>query len=161
MADVLLLGTETPGATNQSYGYFALHRWIALATGTVNKIKVYSLVAGNAKVAIYADSAGEPGALLGYNNTGQACSVGWNTLSISSASVTQNAYYWLASVIETAGVVSWYSGTTVMREKAATYSTFTFPDPAGTGFSSYTTYVFALGGWSIPALGRSFGYIIG
>jgi hypothetical protein len=142
-----LIGTDTIGTANDAPNYFFLTKWVALDTGTVSEIKLYSLVAGNAKIAIYADNDGKPDALLGYNNAGQACSVGWNTLTISLTSVTKDASYWLANNVDTGGVVSYYSATRAYHYKVATYSGFTFPNPAGSGFGKTTIYAHAIAGW--------------
>lgn len=69
-------------------------------SGTATSISVYipnpDLAPGNNsyKVAIYADSAGAPGALLAQSSVGTLVT-GWNTISISQA-LTANTPYWLA-----------------------------------------------------------------
>jgi hypothetical protein len=151
MAIVRLIGSFTDGTGGGQANRLYLGKFKAVSTGVVDQIKVYSLANGEAKVAIYADSGGEPGARLGYNNTGQAVAASqWNTLSISPANIVKGMDYWIAlvanvAIILTANTV--YQGP--RRYKTVTYSTFTFPDPAGTGFSSATGNELCLAGWGL------------
>jgi len=139
MATVKLVGTDTPGTSNTAAGYFELNKFTCGASGTLTEIHIYSRVNGNVKVAIYADSAGEPGALLTANDTGHACAASqWNTLDIGDTPVTIGVVYWLALIVQTTGACSEKAGATPRRYKAAAFSTFTFPDPAGTGFTADT-----------------------
>ncbi len=154
-ADQRLIGESADGVGNITGNWFTLGRFAALATGKVTEIKVYSRVNGNVKIAIYADSAGEPGARLSYNNTGQSAVANqWNTLTIPELSITKDTYYWLAFNADANGVVAYtsLSGGT-FREKVATYSSFTYPDPAGTGFSGTGNNVsIAIAGWGIAVV---------
>jgi hypothetical protein len=51
-------------------------------------------------------------------------------------------------ILTTEGI-GFHSATTQNRYKAATFSTFTFPDPAGTGFTAATDGYSMLAGWGI------------
>ena len=140
-------GTDTHGANNVCYCKFT-----AAFTGKVTQFKVYSLVAGNAKIAIYADGSGEPGNKITGNDSGQACSVGWNTLTIGATQVNKDTVYWLGVITDSTGTSSWYlqSGSGAQRRhKSATYSSFTWPSNAGTGFTSTTNYYQTLAGYGI------------
>jgi hypothetical protein len=131
-----LVGADDAAGSNQTAGYFILTRFQAVASGTMNEFRLKSGVSGNIKCALYADNAGEPGALITAMNTGQAVTGGgWNTLNFTSTAITSGTYYWLAICLDTTGAAQWISGGT-MFWKTATYSTFTFPNPAGSGFSS-------------------------
>jgi hypothetical protein len=149
MATEILLGSESDGTTNDGAGYFTLAKFTALLTGTMTEIHVYSKASGHVKVAIYADNGGEPGSRITANNSGQAVTLNqWNTLSINATPIVKDTVYWLAFNIDTAGAVSAITSDGIKRYKAATYSTFTFPDPAGTGFSN-DTYKDSIAGWGI------------
>jgi hypothetical protein len=155
MATCKLLGTDTNGTGNHGADYVCYCKFAALFTGIITQFKVYSLVAGNAKIAIYADNNGEPGNKIAGNDSGQACSVGWNTLTIGDTQVTKDAIYWLGINTDTSGTSSWYlqSGSSAQRrQKPATYSSFTWPSNAGTGFSSTNDYYQALAGYGILML---------
>jgi hypothetical protein len=110
----------------------------AVATGTMTefKIKVPAGYSGHVKVAIYADSGGEPAGRISYDNTSYAVVAGWNTISFPSTNILNGTVYWLAVAAE--AYVVGYSGSGVERFKTITYSTYTFPDPAGTGYTSDT-----------------------
>jgi hypothetical protein len=147
---IKLVGADDAAGSQQSVGYFTLCRFTAEATGNMVQFRVKSSAAGNVKCAIYADSAGEPGALITAMNTGQAVNgLGWNTLNFTSTPITLGTVYWLAFMFDTQGAVDYRTlAGTARRYKAATYSTFTFPDPAGSGFSSTTGYADLEDGWA-------------
>jgi len=133
--------------------YFQGNRFQALATGQVTEFKVKVKVAGNIKIAIYADSSSEPGSRLWYNNTGQYCTTGWNTFTVTPAlNITKDTYYWLMFNCDTSDFVANQSASSgTLKYKSAAYSGFTFPDPAGSGFSSAAATRF-LAGWGILVL---------
>jgi len=106
----------------------------------MTEFKVKAGASGYVKCALYEDDSGEPGDLITAMNTGQAVASGWNTLSFTSTPVTSGTYYWLAIIIDTAGAALYVNSSGTMRYKAFTYSGFTFPDPAGSGFSSLGFY---------------------
>jgi len=158
MATGKLIGTDDLTPLSSSGGYFTCCKFQALATGIITEFRLKSAVAGYVKFAIYADSGGEPGALLGAQNTGQLTAIGWNTFSITSTPVVKDSYYWLSTCPDTtppAGIVTHTLDAGLgFRYKAVTYSSFTFPDPAGSGFSSDTATRIAAG-WGILVLSPS------
>ena len=139
MATEKLLGRDDESGTSAGPNYWRMHTYVALKSGTISEIKLRSNASGNVKVAIYADKAGEPGELLGANNDGQAVTSGWNTLTIEPIPIIKGTHYWLATMGSATGFVAYKTGGS-MKYKAATYSTFSFPDPAGSGFSSFNGY---------------------
>jgi hypothetical protein len=147
----LLVGTEQiPNNPFSGSTYFALTRFQAVKSGVMNKFWIFGWSANaEVKVAIYEDDSGEPGALIAANNTGQlVVQKQWNVLGIPDASIVSGNYYWLAvcqSDQYVTGAV--YPTTAQTRYKAATYGTFTFPDPAGSGFTSTTSWLLCLAGW--------------
>ena len=75
---------------------------------------------------------------------------GWNDITIPSTAVTSGTYYWLA--YDSDAAIGYYqTATGTLRYKSKTYSTFTFPSPAGTGFSSATNKVGLLAGWGFAS----------
>ena len=132
-----LVGADDATGTQDGANYILLTKFQAVATGQITEFKVKSGATGQAKVAIYANSSGEPGARLSYNDTAQNVVAGWNTLSIPALNVTSGTYYWLGVNVSVNNAVQWITGSSSnFRYKAATFSTFTWPDPAGTGYSS-------------------------
>jgi hypothetical protein len=144
-----LIGRATAGVATMGGGYVLYSRFQAEESGTVSQIKVYSLVAGNAKVAIYADSSGEPGNKITGNDNSQACNASqWNTLSIDDTAVLKDTYYWIGVAIDTTGAASYSAATGgTARYKPITYGAFiTWPSSAGTGFTN-TGALMSLAGW--------------
>ena len=130
-----LLGADDATGLDEVVGYFRLTRWQAVASGYITEFRVKAGASGYVKCALYQDNSGQPGALITAMNTGQAVVAGWNTLSFTSTWVSSGVPYWLAICFDVQGAVRYINGGTY-RYKAATYSTFTFPDPAGSGFTS-------------------------
>jgi hypothetical protein len=149
-----LIGADDASGGNEGANYFLLTRFQAVASGPMSEFRVKSNANGNVKCALYQDNAGEPGALITAMNTGQAVTAGgWNTLNFTSTSITSGTYYWLAICFDTGGAVQYISGGT-WRGKSATYSTFTFPDPAGSGFSS-GAYTDLEAGWGETGVAKT------
>jgi len=149
MATKLVGADDVAQTGNENADKFILCKFTAVASGTINQFRVKSAVAGNVKCAIYADSAGEPGALITGMNTGQAVTgSGWETLTFTPTSITNGVAYWLAFNIDTAGAVTYKTEAGhPFRQKSATYSTFSFSNPAGTGFDIYTNFYDLEAGW--------------
>jgi hypothetical protein len=144
---IKLVGADDASGPNEWANYFILTKFTAVASGDMTEFRVKSAVSGYVKCALYADNSGEPGALITAMNTGQAVSGGgWEALSFTSTPITQGTVYWLAINISINGAVQYVGSGGVTRYKAATYSTFTFPDPAGSGFSSNAA-VELIAGW--------------
>lgn len=156
-------GDETPD-TYYALNAFFCFKWTAEESGNVTEFKVKAFDTGNVKVAIYEDNAGEPGDLLNSVDTDQAMAVGWNTITFPSTAVVKDTPYWLA-IISDANCPGRRNLTGVVRYRTVAYAGFTFPDPAGIGFSSTTTSYGVMAGWgeaiAPPVVGRSFGFIIG
>jgi hypothetical protein len=98
------------------------------------------------KVAVYADNAGSPGTLLNAVNTSITEVSGWNSIDFPSTTITSGTNYWLAAN-SSANRIGQRTITSVNRYKAATFSGFSFPNPAGTGFTSSTTTQYLLSGY--------------
>lgn len=164
MADIKLLGSGDRVWNDRQYdNYFEVEKCQAVASGTLKSIRISASGTIEAKVAIYADNSGSPGSLLAAVNTGTACAAGWNTINISDVSIVKDTYYWLSHIQtggNTFGVNAYYATGQPVKYKSATYSTFTFPDPAGTGFSA-DNYFFAHAGWGAEGSVDPEGSLIG
>jgi hypothetical protein len=155
MATSRLIGSVTDGTNSTAASYFTLAKFTAVATGIVSEIHIYSLADGNVKLAIYDDNIGEPDTLITANNTGQAVLANqWNTLNIGNTNVIKDNVYWIACNSDTTGATCRSTGTGTQRYKSATYTTFTFPNPAASGFSS-ASYEYCRSGWGILVLSPS------
>jgi hypothetical protein len=143
----LIIGSSTIGTSTMGGGYVLYAKYTATNSGNINQIRVYSLANGHAKVAIYSDNGGEPGSKLISNDTPQAVSASqWNSLSLSSTALTQGTAYWMGICIDNNGAASWVGNSGTARYIPVTYSSFTFPPTAGTGFTNTTAYM-SLAGW--------------
>ncbi len=127
---------------------FLLAKFTAEKSGAVTSFRINSSGSGSIKIAIYADNGGEPGALLNAVNTPQPVVAGWNSISLPSTEVVAGTDYWLAAN-SNAQIIGKHSGAAVKRTKAASFSTFTFPNPAGSEFNSRTINPFLFAGWGI------------
>ena len=148
-----LVGSNTNGVSVRPDDYVYLAKFTAIATGNAVEIRVYSLASGNVKVAIYADLAGTPAALLRANNTGQAVTLNqWNTLTIPSTEILTGTVYWVGTICDTDDALSYAgtAGTSLIKNIA--YAGFTFPDPYPGAYSPSTVYMSqAAWGESTPA----------
>ena len=193
MATVKLLGADDQaGDATSGSGIINFQKFTASTTGTLTEFYVKVPANGNFDLAVYADNAGVPGALLGYKNA-VALSAGWSASTGWSIPVVASSIYWLATLWsvsvrynnsggtrgyksqaydpdygwpdpwtaaltydailvicagwETEGPIGLHFASAQRRYKAATFSTFAFPDPAGTGFTAATDSYSMFSGW--------------
>jgi hypothetical protein len=138
-------GDVTPLGSDVS-NYILWDEYVAQASGNVTQIGIKANSSGNVKVAIYANNAGTPGALLNAVNTSTAVTPGWNSISITSTPVVAGTTYFLAYDSDSSIIGYVYGGGTVFY-LPATYSGFTFPtNAAGYSFGSWSGY-HTIGGW--------------
>jgi hypothetical protein len=133
---VKLLGMDDSAVTGISgANYILIDRFQAASYGNITYIRVKCTTSGSVKVALYADNAGSPGNLLMANNTPTSVVAGWNTISISSVTVSAGTYYWIAlnSSSSCLGQAAASGGAILYR--AFSFSN-DFPASAGTGFAS-------------------------
>ena len=136
--DDLAIDASAPGNT------FVLSQFTAESDGTVTTFNVECSGSGNIKVAMYtADGAeGAPNTLLNAINDSQPAVTGWNSINFPATDITAGTDYWLAANSD-ANIIGMYEQASVNNYKSTTYSTFTFPNPAGTGFTPQTTDQYA------------------
>lgn len=145
MAEELLVGSNaTPAATGiKDYIYGCRFQAINTANG-VTKFYLHAATNGNVKIAVYADSSGNIGSRLGYNNSNQAVVSGWNELTVSSLNVSADSYYWLFANSDTDALIGRTSGGT--GKYYLRYNDLvTWEDPIGFTFVNHSyTYGFYL-----------------
>ena len=127
-------------------GYIWADRFIASVTGVMDQFRVKVDGAGNLKVAVYADDAGEPGVLLNALNTDQAVTAGWNTISFPDTSLTSGTDYWLAFISDAKITCRYSSAGKVKRYKVQAYAGYSFQDPAP-DMSNLDGYPDLVAGW--------------
>jgi hypothetical protein len=154
MATGKLVGHDdgTPDGLTNGSNYIVTSKFTAVSTGTMTEFRVKCLSAGNVKCALYADSGGEPGALLGESSSTPVVA-GWNTIAFPETLIVSGTAYWPATNSD-AQVVGREAETSVRRYKAWTYAD-AFPNPAGSGYSSDTGRLDFYAGWGIKVLSPS------
>ncbi len=127
--------------------YFVLSKYIADKTGIIHEMRIKCSFPGHIKIAIYADDNGAPGTLLNAINFDISVSTGWNGITFRSTPIRAGTSYWLAFCADkkTAGTKS--TSHFNRRFKPADYSSFKFPDPAGTNFTIDTDNFDVIAGW--------------
>jgi hypothetical protein len=156
---IKLIGHSGTGDDNAggTVNYFYLHKFTAEVTGSLSEIRIKADTGGSCKVALYADNAGEPGVRLAKKDASTTVATGWNTIALeASAFVTINTDYWLAIAVGTANLLRRViAGPNQRRYRAETYSSFVFPDPAGSGFTTGTTYTALIQGYGTVTINIS------
>ncbi len=127
--------------------YFVLSRFSPDKSGAVNQIRIRCSSPGNVKLAFYMDYNGEPGMLLNAVHTSIAVDTGWNNISFPLTLVSVDQYYWLAFCSDADIVNAKTTSNFTRRFKQATFHTFTFPNPAGSGFTTDTSHYDLITGW--------------
>jgi hypothetical protein len=59
--DTKLVGADEAEGNPAQANFFFLEKWTAVASGTMNAIKIKGAGSGNVKVAVYANTSNEPG----------------------------------------------------------------------------------------------------
>ncbi len=146
MAARLVGKVDTTIDGTYSYDYFIIDRYMAVGTGVCNNIRVKCSGNGFIRVAVY-DVGGNR---LAKKDAGTAVSAGWNTIYLEAPfNVTNGVTYGLAYIFNAAVMGYDTIGGSVHYYKASSYSGFTFPDPAGSGFTLVTNNTGIIAGWSI------------
>jgi len=115
--------------------YISMAKFTALGTGKMSEFRIKGFGSGYVRLGLYADSSGEPGALLNKVDDAPIIS-GWNTISFPTTAITKDAAYWLAYMSNTDNITAWQDATSEpKRFKALAYSSG-LPSPAGSGYSS-------------------------
>lgn len=128
------LTTNAPGA-NQ----LMLVQRVADASGTLDSLKCLpNTTSGTAKLkaVAYADSSGQPGALIATGTEVVGCTAGTElTLPFSGGpSITAGTAYWIGLINDTS-ILFYANNTSTGYSKANTYTSGP-PSPAGTGFTT-------------------------
>jgi outer membrane protein assembly factor BamB len=97
----VLAGTQTlqPGVDTNSAGSAEAFQVTGAACGTVSALNLYvdsSSTASTIVVGLYADNAGNPGALLTQASMSAPVRGAWNKISVPPVGVTANTPYWIA-----------------------------------------------------------------
>ena len=154
MADIKLLGNDFSGYDYPQYANYAeLERHQAAKSGTLKYLKLNAAYGGHIKAAIYADSGGSPGARLAAPAE-QYVTAGYQNISIPDLVIVAGNYYWIGHIIDDYMIVNGKSGSGTSLYKSQSYSGFSWPDPAPSGFSSESA-TWDLVGWGEESAGGS------
>jgi hypothetical protein len=151
MSDILGIGLADPTYDNTANkDWFRCQKFKALKTVKIHTITIQSSLSAHVKVAIYADNSGSPGALLRANNSSTPIASGSTDIPMSELLIIKDTYYWLAFNHDTNTSIRRVTTTGGShRYKAGTFSTFSFPDPAGTGFTEQTDRTVLIAGYGL------------
>lgn len=145
----IVYDTTTLGNTGAAVGSSTTHSTsrrglylVPAADGFIDSITTrHSTATGNILVAVYADSAGSPGAQLGISATEDATTTGqeWTTHALTSpVAITKGTPVWIYRVYSATTTQEYYGTFGTMFTLTATG--FSLPDPAGAGSASATQY---------------------
>ena len=155
MTDVKLIGNDDNGGTTVlTANYVVMQRFQAVSAGQLAYIKIKCGNSVNAIVGLYADSGGNPAALLATSSP-KACITGWNTLTITY-SIASGTYYWLAINTDAAQLLCKNSSGLTLLFKSLPFANG-IPNPAGTGYTTYSTLDLQVSGWAVGASGGLIG----
>ena len=148
MGDKLVGADDVSTNDTDSANTFLLSQFQAVKSGKLTSFQVKCSGPGKVKVALYADSGGAPGARLGAVDTDQdVLAYGWTPINFPTTDVSSGTKYWLAAISDSA-IIYRYATTSINKYKTAAYSGFTFPNPAGSGFTDQTTKRYLFAGYS-------------
>jgi len=145
-------------AASVAADYHWTDKFTAAASGTMDLFRIKCSGSGNVKLAIYADEAGSPGALLNALDTDQAVVAGWNEIAFPATELTQGTVYWLSFTSDSAIVGRWSESANTKKYKSVSYSGFSFPDPAGSFDGSLSNVPDLTAGWQASTGGTSLYY---
>jgi hypothetical protein len=132
----ILVGTTTGGGSADFFGdgEAALSRFQCATSGTVDTLSFTQTASGftQLRLAIYADSAGVPGALLGTSALTTDQTAGTKSLALTpSVAVTLGTFYWLG-IMGTNGSPQYTAASgTGERHKTVGAGATAFPNPWG------------------------------
>lgn len=132
----ILVGTTTAGGSADFFGdgEAALSRFQCSSSGTVDTLSFNQTISGftQLRLAIYADSAGVPGALLGTSAFTTDQTAGIKSLALTpTVAVTSGTFYWLG-IMGTNGSPNYTAAAgSGERHKSVGAGATAFPDPWG------------------------------
>jgi hypothetical protein len=112
----VLFGTQTilPSADNNVAGNAEAFQYTATTSGTLSSLKAYidlPSLATRVVAGVYTDAAGHPGTLLAQGSLEFPVKGAWNTIPVSTATITAGQRYWIA-LLSPAG-----TGTLAFRDR--------------------------------------------
>ncbi|MBM4446998.1 MAG: hypothetical protein FJ023_06555 [Chloroflexi bacterium] len=150
-----LLGADDvdTGTTTDYQDRFLLSKFESKNIDKLSSIQVKCYIAdpeappAHVKVALYADNNGSPGTLLGSVDCADNITVSsWKPVSVPEIAITKTNY-WLAAISD-ADIISTKTLTSTNKYEVADFTGFTFPNPAGTGFTDQTANQYMLRGFT-------------
>jgi hypothetical protein len=113
LATAEIIGNQNVGSSSSSTAKRSGQKFEVTENGTINSVTIYHAGTGTQLiVAVYADNAGAPGALISRSSIHTAnTTAGWQTVSLDGgAPISQGDYVWLAWFFETAPGTRYVSG---------------------------------------------------
>ena len=151
---------DVAGTASQNGSKFILARFQANKTGKLEIFRMYCWGSdGYVKVALYADSGGEtptPTTRMSAANQSQQQVVTknqWNNISFwrnEAQEVSAGTDYWLAANASSNSIITYKAEPSKSVMRAEAFDFFSFPDPAGTGFTGATDKQYLFAGYKAP-----------
>jgi len=140
----VLAGTQTlaAGVDNNSLGQAEAFQVTGAGCGTVNSLNLYVDASSTARtivVGLYADNAGEPGALLTQGTTSSPVAGAWNKIAVPAVGVTSATPYWIAVLGTNSGTVAFRDSSGGCRSEVSAQTTLTALPATWTPGTSYTS----------------------
>jgi hypothetical protein len=113
LASAEIIGNQNVGSSSSSTAKRSGQRFAVTENGTINSVTIYHAGTGSQViVAVYADNAGAPGALISRSSIQAASTTaGWQTVPLDgSAPISEGAYVWLAWFFQNAPGTKYVSG---------------------------------------------------
>jgi len=131
-------GTYTEGTTTELQDKFVLSRFYCKdePTGEISSIQVKCYFddpdppPAHLKVAIYADSDGNPGSLLNEAESDNITVSSWKPVDFPSTELQKKTWYWLAAIADADIICTQTNAEIDSRSRDEDFDGFQFPDPA-------------------------------
>jgi hypothetical protein len=139
-SETTIVGTDSAATTDFAGNNVQLTQFTSSAAGYPISFDVYPRLNGNFKWAVYTDDGGEPDELvIGDNNATAVTSGQWNRVTLSSYEIEDSTVYWLGGAGSNADVNGQVAapGGVMRYQNLADFSAWTWPDPAGGGWSGF------------------------
>lgn len=142
-----ILGNNTIGdSSDKTKNALIGYRFQAMSSFSACSMFVYirpGTTGNNMKLALYADNAGVPGALLKATNQRSGLGTGWKGFKLNvCVNITSGSWYWLMYQQNSNYSVAYMSTGGTRYKYSRTYGTFPNPAPSGT-FNSWKGSIYA------------------
>jgi len=111
------IGNPSESSSTDPMGadYIIMARHMAPTNMAINDMKAKVVGAGNYKTAVYADSGGNPGALITVSPSVSCTTDGWYSFPLTEVNLSSGSYYWLSIWADNNNAAVYYNGSGTMK----------------------------------------------